>query len=213
MADAKTLPEDAQERKEIPLARGLLDYFPAALAEVARVSKKGNDQHNPGQPMHHNRAKSGDHADCLMRHLLERGTLDKDGLRHSAKVAWRALALLQEEMEAAGAPLARGARDISEREAAIDKFIETLRTSPDRVVTKAEMDAQDARARRVLYGGVPGDENAVMDAVDVHARRCAVCQPQARQEIHATGVCARCDAYYPGASGRVVLLEPHFAEK
>ena len=52
-----------------------------------------------------------DHADCIARHLLERGTVDEEnaGVRHSAQLAWRALALLQEELEAAGAPLARGA--------------------------------------------------------------------------------------------------------
>lgn len=101
---------EAAARKEIPLARGLLDYFPAALAEVAALSKKGNDQHNPGEPMHHARGKSNDHADCVMRHLIDRGTIDVDGTRHSAKVAWRALALLQEELEAEGAPLPRGAK-------------------------------------------------------------------------------------------------------
>lgn len=106
-----TLPAESAARKNIPLARGLLDYFPAALAEVAAVSKAGNDKHNPGQEMHHARGKSMDHADCIMRHLVDRGQLDpEDGLRHSAKVAWRALALLQEELEAAGAPLPRGAR-------------------------------------------------------------------------------------------------------
>lgn len=105
------LPTEPAERKSVPLATGLLDYFPAALAEVARVSKAGNDQHNPGQPMHWARGKSMDHADCVMRHLMDRGTLDKDGLRHSAKVAWRALALLQQELEADGAPLARGAKN------------------------------------------------------------------------------------------------------
>jgi hypothetical protein len=35
-----------------------------------------------------------------VRHLIERGTRDTDGQRHTAKVAWRALALLQEELEA-----------------------------------------------------------------------------------------------------------------
>ena len=34
-----------------------------------------------------------------MRHFVDRGTLDSDGVRHSAKVAWRALALLQKEIE------------------------------------------------------------------------------------------------------------------
>ncbi|KAF1711076.1 hypothetical protein CSC70_03885 [Pseudoxanthomonas kalamensis DSM 18571] len=32
---------------------------------------------------------------------MQRGTVDTDGVRHSAKVAWRALALLQKEIEAA----------------------------------------------------------------------------------------------------------------
>lgn len=109
-AYGSALPTEAQERKDVPLARGVLDYFPAALAEVARVSKAGNDQHNPGQEMHHARGKSTDHADCIARHLLDRGRRDTDGMRHSAKLAWRALALLQEELEAEGAPLARGAK-------------------------------------------------------------------------------------------------------
>ena len=104
-----TLPNDATERKAIPLARGCLDYFPAALAEVAKLSAAGNDQHNPGSGLHWDRAKSGDEADALLRHLMQRGTTDTDGVRHSAKVAWRALALLQKELEAAGAPIARGA--------------------------------------------------------------------------------------------------------
>ena len=106
------LPTGSEARKNVPLARGLLDYFPAALAAVAAVSKAGNDKHNPGQEMHHARGKSTDHADCIMRHLVDRGTVDQeDGMRHTAKVAWRALALLQEELEDAGeAPLPRGAR-------------------------------------------------------------------------------------------------------
>ena len=105
-----SLPVDSQERKDIPLARGLLDYFPAALAEVARLSMYGNDKHNPGEELHHARGKSTDHADCIMRHLVERGIITEEGFSHTVMVAWRALALLQEELEAAGAPLARGAR-------------------------------------------------------------------------------------------------------
>lgn len=94
------LPDDRAERKAIPIVRGLLDYFPAALADVARVSEKGNKQHNPGEELHWARSKSADHADTIVRHLMARGTMDTDGMRHSAKVAWRALALLQEEIEA-----------------------------------------------------------------------------------------------------------------
>jgi hypothetical protein len=50
--------------------------------------------------MHWAREKSTDHADCIGRHLIERGTVDTDGVRHSTKVAWRAFALLQLEIEA-----------------------------------------------------------------------------------------------------------------
>lgn len=93
------LPTDPAERKAIPLARGVLDYFPDALCAVAVVSKAGNDQHNPGQELHWAKEKSTDHADCILRHLIERGTVDADGMLHSAKMAWRALALLQTELE------------------------------------------------------------------------------------------------------------------
>jgi hypothetical protein len=94
------LTTEKQDRKERPIARGVLDYFPLAIAEVAKVSYVGNQQHNPGEEMHWSRGKSNDHADCIARHLIERGTIDTDGLRHSAKIAWRALALLQLELEA-----------------------------------------------------------------------------------------------------------------
>ena len=111
-APPTALPTDSAGRKATPLASGVLDYFPAALAEVARVSKAGNDKHNPGQPLHHARGKSTDHADSLLRHLVDRGTRDAEtGQLHSAEVAWRALALLQQELEDMGvAPLPRGAR-------------------------------------------------------------------------------------------------------
>ena len=98
---ATTLPEDAEARKRYPVVSGVLDYFPDAIVAVAEVSHHGNEQHNPGQPLHWDRAKSGDEADTLARHLLQRGTKDTDGLRHSAKAAWRALALLQKEIEGA----------------------------------------------------------------------------------------------------------------
>lgn len=91
---------EAAQRKARPIATGVLDYFPDALLAVAETSKAGNDQHNPGQPLHWSKDKSSDHADALLRHLIDRGTIDTDGIRHSAKVAWRALALLQTEIEA-----------------------------------------------------------------------------------------------------------------
>ena len=88
------------ERKDMPVFSGVLRYFPDALLEVSKVSKAGNDQHNPGEHLHWDRSKSGDELDALARHLLEAGTVDEDGQLHSAKVAWRALAHLQKEMEA-----------------------------------------------------------------------------------------------------------------
>lgn len=167
------LPEDSAARKRIPLATGLLDYFPAALEDainlldsgetwdcdanailqylaerdyptllaacldalqdelcgpptqcrgrdvvkrwgaaliaVAEVSVYGNEKHNPGQPLHHARGKSMDHADCIARHTWDAGGFDGP-MRHSACRAWRAAALGQEAAEADGAPLARGAR-------------------------------------------------------------------------------------------------------
>jgi hypothetical protein len=106
----RLLDADSATRKGYPMARGLLDYFPDALAAVAEVSKIGNDKHNPGEPMHHARGKSMDHADCIMRHLVGRGGFDGE-VRESALLAWRALALLQEEIEKdLGLPMPRAAR-------------------------------------------------------------------------------------------------------
>jgi Domain of unknown function (DUF5664) len=94
-----TLPDDPTDRKNYPIATGVLDYFPDALVAISKVSKAGNDQHNPGLPLRWTRSKSGDEADTCMRHFLQRGTLDSDGQRHTAKAAWRMLALLQKEIE------------------------------------------------------------------------------------------------------------------
>lgn len=106
----RILETSSEERKRMPMATGLLDYFPDALAEVAKVSWLGNEKHNPGQSLHHSRGKSMDHADCIIRHLAGRGGFDGD-MRESAALAWRALALLQEELEQEyGFPLPRGAK-------------------------------------------------------------------------------------------------------
>jgi hypothetical protein len=98
---ATTLPTNAAERKRYPIATGVLDYFPDALVAIARLSWQGNEQHNPGKPLHWDRSKSGDEADTLIRHFLQRGTLDTDGISHTVKCAWRMLAYLQKEIEAA----------------------------------------------------------------------------------------------------------------
>ena len=89
----------SKDRKEKPVYTGVLKYFPDAILEVARCSFVGQEQHNPDKPLHWDRSKSGDELDALSRHLLDAGTIDTDGVRHSAKVAWRALANLQKEIE------------------------------------------------------------------------------------------------------------------
>tara|TARA_R100000479_G_C6218884_1_gene140900 strand:- start:82 stop:468 length:387 start_codon:yes stop_codon:yes gene_type:complete len=90
---------DKNKRKQIPIYTGLVKYFPKALAEVARVSYIGNQQHHPDKPLHWDRSKSTDELDALTRHLFQAGETDTDGMRHSAKVAWRALANLEKELE------------------------------------------------------------------------------------------------------------------
>jgi len=97
---ATTMPTDAAERKGCPVATGVLDYFPDAIIALSRLSVKGNAQHNLGvQDVFWDRSKSGDEADTMIRHYLERGTPDEDGVSHTVKMAWRALAILQKEME------------------------------------------------------------------------------------------------------------------
>lgn len=96
------LPTDPAARKDIPIYSGFIKYFPLAIAEVAALSKKGNDQHNPGKPLHWDRSKSGDELDAMMRHLTDMagGTEeDSDGVLHATKVAWRAMANLQKLLE------------------------------------------------------------------------------------------------------------------
>lgn len=118
----------AAERKAAPITTGVLDYFPDALLAVGELSRVGNEQHNPGQPLHWAKEKSSDEADALVRHLLDRGTFDTDGVRHSAKVAWRALALLQRELDAENAP--QSGETLTEYETQNETFRETEFTIP-----------------------------------------------------------------------------------
>lgn len=107
---APALPVDSKERKRYPMYSGLLAYFPAALAQVSHHSFVSNEKHNPGLPLQHSRNNSGDHSDCIVRHLLDSaeatGATKIEELR---ALAWRALAMLQEECEKQGARPAPGA--------------------------------------------------------------------------------------------------------
>ena len=96
---AQQVPADSAARKAIPVYTGCFKYFPKALQAIAALSLAATAQHHPGQPLHWDRSKSTDELDAAARHLLDAGTLDIDGQRHSAKLAWRALANLEKEIE------------------------------------------------------------------------------------------------------------------
>ncbi len=91
--------DKAKQRKNTPVYSGVINYFPDAIIDVAKCSFAGQKQHNPHLPLAWDRSKSGDELDALARHLIDAGKIDSDGIRHSAKVAWRALANLQKEIE------------------------------------------------------------------------------------------------------------------
>lgn len=133
------LPTDAKARKCIPITTGCIDYFPLALAEIAKVSLAGNEQHNPGKPLHWDRSKSTDHADCVGRHLTERGKIDSDGQRHSAKLAWRSLALLEEELEEA-----------AKKEAAHDDVLADFTEEEREKIRNVEAQALENHVRAML---------------------------------------------------------------
>lgn len=96
------LTTDKQERKRTPIFSGLRKYFPLAMAAISRVSWAGNEQHNPGEPLHWARGKSDDHLDAADRHLTEYAMgnpYDEDGEAHLAKASWRINAQLQLDEE------------------------------------------------------------------------------------------------------------------
>jgi hypothetical protein len=87
---------DSATRKESPIYEGFVCYFPNAMAEVARLSKYGNDKHNPGTELHWSFNKSNDHGDCIMRHQTQAEQVDDScGFLHAVMVAWRAMAQLE----------------------------------------------------------------------------------------------------------------------
>ena len=103
-----TLPTDPQLRKATPIYSGFIKYFPRAICAVAELSRIGNDQHNPGKPLHWDRSKSGDELDALIRHLLDDAMgvpADTDGVLHATKLAWRAMANLEKVLERKAVPL------------------------------------------------------------------------------------------------------------
>ncbi len=89
--------EDAEIRKEHPVYEGFVKYFPDAIALVSHISWSGNQQHHPDKPLHWDKSKSADEPDALMRHMID---YSKSGdIEELGKVAWRAMAWLQRELE------------------------------------------------------------------------------------------------------------------
>lgn len=85
-------------RKQYPVYSGFIKYFPRAIMAVAHCSWVGNEQHNPGEPLHWAKGKSPDQPDAMMRHLIDHAMgnpVDDDNIQHLAKVAWRAMANLE----------------------------------------------------------------------------------------------------------------------
>lgn len=108
MKKRTTFSSVAAARKNTRLMKVFL-YFHDALAEVGQVIDAGQAQH---QTSGWDRCKSGDELEALLRHVVDAGYLDSDDLPHSAKVAWRALANLQKELEAErGLPISAGSYD------------------------------------------------------------------------------------------------------
>lgn len=92
------LPTDDKARKALPLWTFLMEYFPDAFVAVAKVAITGNNQHNPGRPLHWARDKSTDQMNTAFRHMFDHGqgvVMDTDGVYHLAKAIWRLSAELQ----------------------------------------------------------------------------------------------------------------------
>lgn len=93
--------------KKDNLASGVVDYFRNALAAVGRWSKYNNTKYPPvdgSKELRWSFDVSTEHADAIMSHLSQRGTVDPEtGFSHTVALAWRALALLESELVAAGA--------------------------------------------------------------------------------------------------------------
>ncbi|QVW29517.1 hypothetical protein [Stenotrophomonas phage BUCT603] len=96
---ASPLPNDSAARKELPIGKVFFGMFPAAMVGVTENVMAGNRKHlgdDPDVPKH-DRSKSADHLDCIMRHAMD-GDIEA--------VATRALMWLQEVRESEGAPRA-----------------------------------------------------------------------------------------------------------
>lgn len=109
--EARVIPDDDSVRGDYPLWSGLFAYFPAALCEVSRWSKVGGSKwQEEGSDLRWNREVSTNHPDKILRHLLDYDQEDSNGVVEAVPLAWRALALAQQELEKRGWPEGRNAK-------------------------------------------------------------------------------------------------------
>lgn len=104
-----TLPTDYAARKRLQMFTYLMEYFPDSFLAELEVAIAGNEQHNPGEPLHWARGKSMDQMNTAMRHMFDYGSgvkKDIDGQYHLAKAIWRLKAQLQLDIEAERASIA-----------------------------------------------------------------------------------------------------------
>lgn len=96
------LPTEDAARKRLKGYTYQMEYFPDALLAEIEVAVRGNEQHNPGQPLHWAREKSSDQMNTAWRHQFDYGRgikKDTDGQWHLAKAIWRLKAQLQLDIE------------------------------------------------------------------------------------------------------------------
>lgn len=163
------LTQDSAERKRIPMFRGLLQYFPDALAAVANHSFENNEKHNPGEPLHWAREKSTDQDDTIIRHMTDLAASyvsPEERMYARRAVAWRALAALQLEIEAQ-----YGRRvELKGFEILVDTPVETAVELAERL---APVDSVDDAWRQLQHGLNQPDPHPMMPgapAVDPEER-------------------------------------------
>lgn len=101
MAEVALRDYTSAERKLAPLWTFMSGYFPDAFMAGARLSKRANDKHNPGEAMRWAREKSKDHLECAARHMLTPDRIDPEtGETELVAAFWRIGAELQLREEA-----------------------------------------------------------------------------------------------------------------
>jgi hypothetical protein len=96
MPEDRLFPEDDAERQTYPIGTFICEFFPHALAELARFSHKQQQKHNPDGPIGWAKDKSVWSIDRVFRHAMEAQRLYNEGDIEAAgeefkSLAWRSL--------------------------------------------------------------------------------------------------------------------------